>query len=62
MEQKDLERLLEKRWKRYMARQRRRRLTYGITLGTLRVADAGASLLRKARLLKQARREKVTVE
>lgn len=62
MEQKDLERLLEKRWKRYRARQTRRRLTYGVTLGTLRVAGAGARLLRKARLLKQTRREKVAVE
>lgn len=62
MEQEDLERLLEKRWKRYRARQRRRKLTSSVTLGAIRVADAGARLLRKVHLLKQARREKVAVE
>lgn len=62
MEQEDLERLLEKRWKRYKAQQRRQKLASGVMAGAIRVAGTGARLLRKAHLLKQTRREKVPVE
>ncbi|MEM2140777.1 MAG: hypothetical protein QXJ74_04000 [Nitrososphaera sp.] len=62
MEQKDLQRLLEKRWKRYRARQRRSQWKAGIALAAIRAAGTGAGLLRKIRVLRQARKESVAVE
>ncbi len=62
MENDDIERLLEKRWKRYRAAQNRRKVASGVLLAAVRAAGVVATFLRRAHLLRQTRRERVAVE
>lgn len=62
MEQDDFVELLEKRWKRYRAEQKRRKMKESAVMGALRAAGSTAEFLRKVRIIKQVRRERVAVE
>jgi hypothetical protein len=62
LEQDDFAELLEKRWKRYRAEQKRRRMKESAAMGALRAAGGTAAFLRKMRIIKQVRRERVAVE
>lgn len=62
MEQDDLKRLVEKRWKRYKLAQKRRKVASGATWMAMRAAGVTAGFLRKMRVLRQIRKERVTVE
>jgi hypothetical protein len=62
LEQEDFGKFLEKRWKRYKAEQKRRKVMEGAIIGALRAAGGMAELLRKMRLIKQGRRERIAVE
>lgn len=62
LKQHDLERLLEKRWKRYRAAQRRRKVMSGALMVAIRAAGMTAIFLRRARLMRQPRKESVVVE